>query len=93
MSGRESDRLVEVRLAELRRNVRAALAGASIADVAVSAGLQPDEVAALIAGGAGVDLYVLARLEASLGVPLWPRPKDAASDAPESDRVRGSGRP
>lgn len=72
MSGQENDHLVDARLAALQRNVTAALAGKAISDVAASAGLHPQEVTDLVAGATTVDLYVLARLEAALGVPLWP---------------------
>lgn len=73
MSGQESDHTVDARIAALRQNVTAALAGRAISEVASSAGLQPEEVSDLASGSAAADLYVLARLEAALGVPLWPR--------------------
>ncbi|WP_308798250.1 hypothetical protein [Agromyces silvae] len=74
MSGQESDHMVDARIAEFRRNVTAALAGRPISEVAANAGLHPDEVIELISGGPAADLFVLARLEATLGVALWPRP-------------------
>lgn len=74
MSGQESDQEVEHRIAALRRNVRIALEGKAIADVAEHAGLAVEEVRALLTGApTAADLYMLARLEQVLGVGLWPR--------------------
>lgn len=83
MSGQESDHLVDARLTALRQNVSAALADKVISEVAACAGLHPTEVTDLIAGATTVDLYVLARLEETLGVPLWPR---AGPDSPDGGR-------
>lgn len=73
MSGHDSDRYVAHRLADLRANFHAARGGKTLAEVAAQAGLEVEEVAEMIGNTASVDLFVLARIEAALGVPLWPR--------------------
>jgi hypothetical protein len=73
MSGQDFDRYVTRRLADLQANVSAALEGRSLPEVAARAGLEAEEVAEMIGNAGRVDLYVLARIEAALGVPLWPR--------------------
>jgi DNA-binding phage protein len=86
MSGHDSDRYVAHRLADLRANLLAALAGRTLTEVAAQAGLEVEEVAEMIHDTASVDLFVLARVEAALGVPLWPRggPPESA-DPPEAN--------
>jgi transcriptional regulator with XRE-family HTH domain len=81
MSGRESDQRVDAYLAAFRRNIRLALADEALAEIAARAGLQPEELSDLMAGAATADLFALARLEAALGVPLWPRA--GASELPD----------
>lgn len=53
----------------------------SPSDVAKAAGLDPEDVTGLLGDTIAGDLYVVSRLEAALGIELWPRLKTAEPEA------------
>lgn len=73
MHGHNNDHYAESRILTFRSRLRAIVADESLEMLAARAGLTVSELADVVDGRTVPDLYLAARLEGALGVPLWPR--------------------